>query len=86
MNLMLWVITDIGLLLAGFMAGRAVGQRRAGRAVGQRRAGRAVGQRRAVKALVFMPDSLFEETISLTRQARECQKIRDENVSNSEDK
>ena len=77
MNLMLWVITDIGLLLAGFMAGRAVGQRRAGRAV---------GQRRAVKALVFMPDSLFEETISLTRQARECQKIRDENVSNSEDK
>lgn len=68
MNLMLWVITDIGLLLAGFAAGRAV------------------GQRRAVKALVFMPDSLFEETISLTRQARECQKIRDENVSNSEDK
>lgn len=68
MNLMLWVLTDIGLLLAGFMVGRAV------------------GQHRAVKALVFMPDSLFEETISLTRQARECQKIRDENVSNSEDK
>ena len=68
MNLMLWVVTDIGLLLAGFAAGRAV------------------GQRRAVSALVFMPDSLFEETISLTRQARECQKIRDENVSNSEDK
>ena len=68
MNLMLWVVTDIGLLLAGFAAGRAV------------------GQRRTVKALVFMPDSLFEETISLTRQARECQKIRDKNVSNSEDK
>lgn len=68
MNLMLWVVTDIGLLLAGFMAGRAV------------------GQRRAVKALVFMPNSLFERTISLTRQARECQKIRDENVSNSVDK
>lgn len=68
MNLMLWVVTDIGLLLAGFALGRAV------------------GQRRAVKALVFMPDSLFEETISLTRQARECQKIRDENVSNSGDK
>ena len=68
MNLMLWVITDIGLLLAGFMAGRAV------------------GQRRAVKALVFMSNSFFEETISLIKQARECQKIRDENVSNSEDK
>ena len=68
MNLMLWVVTDLGLLLAGFMAGRAV------------------GQCRAVKALVFMPDSPFEETISLIRRARECQKIRDKNVSNSEDK
>lgn len=68
MNLMLWVVTDIGLLLAGFMAGRAV------------------GQRRAVKALVFMPDSLFEETISLIRQARECQKKENEIISNSEDK
>lgn len=58
MNLMLWVVTDIGLLLAGFMAGRAV------------------GQRRAVKALVFMSNSFFEETISLIKQARECQKKR----------
>lgn len=68
MNLMLWVVTDIGLLLAGFAAGRAV------------------GQRRAVKALVFMPDSPFEETISLIRQARECQKKENEIISNSEDK
>ena len=67
-NLMLWALTDIGLLLAGFMAGRAV------------------GQCRAVKALVFMPDDIFEETISLTRQARECRKIRYEDISNSEDK
>ena len=68
MNLMLWVVTDIGLLLAGFMAGRAV------------------GQRRAVKALVFMSNSFFEETISLIKQARECQKKKNGIISNSENK
>lgn len=68
MNLMLWVVTDIGLLLAGFMAGRAV------------------GQRRAVKALVFMSNSFFEETISLIRQARERLKKQNEIISNFEDK
>lgn len=68
MNLMLWVVTDIGLLLAGFMAGRAV------------------GQRRAVKALVFMSNSFFEETISLIKQAREYQKKENEIISNSGDK
>ena len=68
MNLMLWVVTDIGLWLAGFMAVEP-----------------SVNAGRLRRSCLCQTAS-SRRRFPLIKQARECQKIRDENISNSEDK